>query len=82
MMSYLAKVSLNGIDRVGIINEITRVISLVLGVNMRKIHIESHDEIFEGYIELYVHSTDDLKNLIKSLGKIKGMESVKRVETV
>lgn len=82
MMSYLAKVSLNGIDRVGIINEITRVISLVLGVNMRKIHIESHDEIFEGYIELYVHSTDDLKNLIKSLGKIKGMESVKRIETV
>lgn len=82
MMSYLAKVSLNGIDRVGIINEITRVISLVLGVNMRKIHIESHDEIFEGYIELYVHNTDDLKNLIKSLGKIKGMESVKRIETV
>ncbi len=82
IMSYLARISLNGIDRVGIINEITRVISLVLGVNMRKILIESHDGIFEGNIELYVHNTDDLDSLIKSLGKIKGMESVKRIETV
>ncbi len=82
IMSYLARISLNGIDRVGIINEITRVISLVLGVNMRKILIESHDGIFEGSIELYVHNTDDLESLIKSLVKIKGMESVKRIETV
>ncbi len=80
MMSYLARISLEGIDRVGVLSELTRVISLVLGVNMRKLHIETHDEIFEGFIDLYVHSTDDLDKLIKALSKIKGIESVKRVE--
>lgn len=80
MMSFLTRISINGIDRMGVINELTKVISLVLGVNIRKIMIESHDEIFEGYIDLYVHSIDDLNKLIKSLSQIKGVESVKRVE--
>jgi (p)ppGpp synthetase, RelA/SpoT family len=80
MMSYLTRIAINGIDRMGVLNEITKVISLVLGVNIRKIMIEAHDEIFEGYIELYVHNTDDLDQLIRSLGEVKGVESVKRVE--
>ncbi|MFA5325443.1 MAG: RelA/SpoT family protein, partial [Bacteroidales bacterium] len=78
VMSYLARVSVNGIDRVGVINELTKEISLVLGVNIRKILIETHDEIFEGYIDLYVHNTDDLDKLIKSLRKIKGVENAVR----
>lgn len=82
VMSYLTRISIGGIDRVGVINEVTRVISLVLGVNMRQIHIESHDEIFSGYIDLYVHNTEDLKSLMKSLERIKGMEKVQRIETV
>ncbi|MFA6713725.1 MAG: ACT domain-containing protein [Bacteroidales bacterium] len=40
--------------------------------------IETHDEIFEGYIDLYVHNTDDLDKLIKSLRKIKGVENAVR----
>ena len=80
MMSYLARISLEGIDRVGVLSDLTRVISLVLGVNMRKLHIETHDEIFEGFIDLYVHNTDDLDKLIQSLSKIKGIERVKRAE--
>ena len=59
---------------------LARVISLVLGVNMRKLHIEAHDEIFEGVIDLYVHNTDDLDKLIRELSKVKGIERVKRVE--
>ena len=80
MMSYLARISLEGIDRVGVLSDLTRVISLVLGVNMRQLHIETHDEIFEGFIDLYVHNTDDLDKLIRSLQKVKGIERVKRVE--
>ncbi len=80
MMSYLARISLEGIDRLGVLSDLTRVISLVLGVNMRKLHIETHDEIFEGYIDLYVHNTDDLDKLIQSLSRVKGIERVKRVE--
>jgi GTP pyrophosphokinase len=80
MMSYLARISLEGIDRVGVLSDLARVISLVLGVNMRKLHIEAHDEIFEGFIDLYVHNTDDLDKLIRELSKVKGIERVKRVE--
>ena len=80
LMSYLARISLNGLDRVGVLNEVTRVISLILGVNIRKIVIEAHDGIFEGTIDLYVHNTDDLDKLIRSIAKIKGIETVKRIE--
>ena len=80
MMSYLARISLEGIDRVGVLSDLARVISLVLGVNMRQLHIEAHDEIFEGFIDLYVHNTDDLDKLIRELSKVKGIERVKRVE--
>ena len=80
IMSYLARISLEGIDRVGVLSDLTRVISQVLGVNMRQLHIETHDEIFEGFIDLYVHNTDDLDKLIRELLKVKGVERVKRIE--
>ena len=80
IMSYLARISLEGIDRIGVLSDLTRVISLVLGVNMRKLHIETHDEIFEGFIDLYVHNTDDLDKLIKAISKVKGVERAQRVE--
>ncbi|MBO6068752.1 MAG: bifunctional (p)ppGpp synthetase/guanosine-3',5'-bis(diphosphate) 3'-pyrophosphohydrolase [Bacteroidales bacterium] len=78
MMSYLTQITIRGIDRIGILNEITKEISLVLEVNIRKIVIEAHDEVFEGYIDLYVHNTDDLDHLMERLGKIRGVESVLR----
>ena len=78
IMSYLTQIKIRGIDRLGILNEITKEISLVLEVNIRKIVIEAHDEVFEGYIDLYVHNTDDLDRLMERLGKIRGVESVLR----
>ena len=78
MMSYLTQITIRGIDRIGILNEITKEISLVLEVNIRKIVIEAHDEVFEGYIDLYVHNTDDLDHLMERLGNIRGVESVLR----
>ncbi|MBQ0122161.1 MAG: bifunctional (p)ppGpp synthetase/guanosine-3',5'-bis(diphosphate) 3'-pyrophosphohydrolase [Bacteroidales bacterium] len=80
IMSYLARISLKGIDRIGLVGDISKEIAFVLGINIRKIHIETHDEIFEGFIDLYVHTTEDLENLMKALRKIKGVESVKRSE--
>ena len=79
--SFLAKIGLSGTDRFGIYNEITTVITKQLNVNIRNINLESHDGIWNGTIELYVHSTSDLNNLIMSLSRIKGVSSVKRVET-
>jgi len=81
-LSSLAKLTVNGIDRIGIVSDITTVISEELDVNIRKIFIETHDGIFEGEIELYVHSVKDLNNLIMDISKIKGVESVKRKEEI
>ncbi len=80
ILSFLTSVSVRGIDRIGIISELTKEISEELNVNIRKLHIESHDGIFEGYIDLYVHSVSDLNNLIMNVMKIKGIDSIKRIE--
>jgi GTP pyrophosphokinase len=78
--SFLVRISLQGIDRFGVYNSITTVISKELNVNIRTINLSSHDGIFEGTIDLYVHNTADLNNLIMNLIKIKGVEKVSRVE--
>ena len=80
MVSFLARIQLNGIDRIGIVSEVTDIISDELNVNMRNINISVHEGIFEGTIDLYVHHTKDLNNLILKLVNIKGVDSVKRVE--
>ncbi|MDR1198184.1 MAG: RelA/SpoT family protein [Prevotellaceae bacterium] len=79
IQSFLALITMRGIDRIGILNDTTRIITGEMNVNMRKMNVESHDGIFEGAIELYVHSTDDLENLIKKISGIKGMEDVRRL---
>ncbi|MEF9986294.1 MAG: RelA/SpoT family protein [Bacteroidales bacterium] len=80
VLSFLARLDMKGIDKIGIVNEITKYITLVLNVNIRKIHFETHDGIFEGYIELYVHNTEDLDVLMKRIQKIKGIENIARVD--
>ncbi|MBQ8034068.1 MAG: bifunctional (p)ppGpp synthetase/guanosine-3',5'-bis(diphosphate) 3'-pyrophosphohydrolase [Bacteroidales bacterium] len=80
ILSFLARIGLKGIDRIGIVNEITKYITLVLSVNIRKIHFETHDGIFEGYIDLYVHNTEDLEMIMKRMLKIKGVESATRTD--
>ena len=80
VLSFLARINMRGIDRLGILNELTQYITLVLSVNFRKIFIETHDGIFEGYIDLYVHSVEDLEKLMKQMSNVKGVMSVVRSE--
>jgi GTP pyrophosphokinase len=82
ILSFLVRVSIQGIDRFGVYNNITTVISKELSVNIRTINLSSHDGIFEGTIDLYVHNTSDLNNLIMNLIKVKGVEKVSRVENI
>lgn len=76
--SFLVRLSLKGLDRIGIINDISRYISLVMSVNIRKFCLGTDEGIFEGYIDLYVHDKEDLEKLIKKLNKIEGIQSVVR----
>jgi GTP pyrophosphokinase len=78
--SYLTRLRLEGFDRVGIVNEVTNVISKENNINMRSVKFDTHEGIFEGDLFLYIHNTDDLTNLIASLQKIKGIDNVSRVE--
>jgi GTP diphosphokinase / guanosine-3',5'-bis(diphosphate) 3'-diphosphatase len=80
LLSFLVKVALNGYDRFGMYNDITTVISKELNVNIRSINLSSHDGIWDGTIDLYVHDAKDLNNLLMSLSKIKGVDAVKRVD--
>ncbi len=80
LVSFLARISMSGIDRIGLVNEITHIISSELKVNMTNINIIVHNGIFQGTIDLYVHHTKDLNNLILKISNIKGIENVKRVE--
>ena len=82
MQSFLIRLAIQGIDRFGMFNNIATVISKELSINIRTVNLSSHDGIFEGEMELYVHSINDLTKLIANLGKIKGMEKVNRVENV
>jgi len=52
---------MTGIDRLGLVNEITNIISSELKVNMTNINISVKDGIFHGTIDIYVHHTKDLK---------------------
>jgi GTP diphosphokinase / guanosine-3',5'-bis(diphosphate) 3'-diphosphatase len=80
LLSFLVKVAINGYDRFGMYNDITTVISKELNVNIRSINLSSHDGIWDGTIDLYVHDAKDLNNLLMSLSKIKGVDAVKRVD--
>ncbi|MGB8491043.1 MAG: RelA/SpoT family protein [Bacteroidales bacterium] len=80
LVSFLARISMTGVDRIGLVNDITKIISSELKVNMTKINISVKDGIFEGTIDLYVHHTRDLNNLILKISNIKGIETIKRVE--
>jgi guanosine-3',5'-bis(diphosphate) 3'-pyrophosphohydrolase len=80
LVSFLARISMSGIDRIGLVNDITNIISSELKVNMTNINISVQNGIFEGTIDIYVHHTKDLNNLILKISNIKGIESVKRVE--
>jgi len=80
LVSFLARISMTGIDRIGLVNDITQIISSELKVNMTNINISVKNGIFEGTIDLYVHHTKDLNNLILKISNINGIENVKRVE--
>ena len=78
-LSYLATVEIRGIDRSGIVLDLTKMITLDFSINMRAISVQSHDGIFEGTISLYVQDIESLNTLLDNIRRIKGMESVKRL---
>lgn len=80
--SFLEKINIAGVDHFGVYHILTGEVSKDLGVNVRTFNFSSHDGIFEVNVELYVHDVSDLNNLIQKLLKVKGVETVTRVENI
>ena len=79
-IAFLAGLRIIGTDRVGLINDVTKVISNELKVNMRSITVDSDAGIFEGTIKLFVNSTQHLDHLMKNLAKVEGIIKVSRFD--
>ncbi|HCN14099.1 MAG TPA: GTP pyrophosphokinase [Alistipes sp.] len=78
-MHYLSTISLRGIDRMGILLDLSKIVSGDFSINIREIAIQSHDGIFEGTISLYVKDAESLNTVMDRIRKVKGIESVKRL---
>lgn len=76
--SYLVTIELRGIDRMGLLLDLAKVVSDDFNINIREVNIHSHDGIFEGDVSLYVMNAESLTAVMDKLRKIKGIESVKR----
>lgn len=81
-VSFLTHIKVRGIDRMGILLELSQVITTQMSINIRKLFIESHDGIFEGYISLYVQDLKALSKVVKEVQNIKGIETVLRVDSI
>ncbi len=75
---FAAQIMLSGIDNLGLVNDITKVISSNMHVNMSSISFQSDDGIFSGKINVIVKNKALLKKLIDNLKKINGIDKVHR----
>lgn len=80
-LAFLAGLRITGTDRMGLVQDVTRVISNDLRVNMRSISIDTDESIFEGKIMLFVNDTGHLDQLIQKLEKVEGVVKVDRFDT-
>jgi GTP pyrophosphokinase len=78
--AFITGLKFIGIDNVGLVKELTTIISDLEKVNMKSLNFDSKDGVFEGNIMLYVYDKNHLENLIKKLRNIEGIEKVVRME--
>ncbi|MBQ0049034.1 MAG: bifunctional (p)ppGpp synthetase/guanosine-3',5'-bis(diphosphate) 3'-pyrophosphohydrolase [Bacteroidales bacterium] len=76
---FRATIRIDGIDHVGILHQITDILSEQLNVNMPRLLIETHDGIFRGEVQLEVHDAEDVQTICKKLKKLKDIDSVTRI---
>ena len=77
-IDFIATINIKGIDKVGLMNKVTQIISNQMNVNIKSINISSSDGIFEGIITLKVHNVTFLKELTDKLGKVEEISSITR----
>ena len=72
-------VRIEGIDRIGMLNDVTRVVSEQMNINIHKVAFSCGDGVFDGTIELRVHDRDDVRSIIENLKKVQGVQEVSQI---
>ncbi|KJD33620.1 MFS transporter [Tamlana nanhaiensis] len=76
---FLVKIVITGIDHIGLVNDITKIISENMHVNMQSISFKSNDGLFSGKVSVIVKNNTIIKTLLQKLKKINGIDKVTRV---
>ena len=74
-----ATIRLSGIDRVGLVNEVTSIISSQMNVNIHTLMFNSEEGIFDGSIELRVHDREDVKAIITQLKNVENLKEISQI---
>ena len=77
-LSFPATLHIVGFDRVGVLHQITGILSQQLNINIHSIHIETSDGLFTAEINLGVHDVRDIQAICHDLKKIEEIEEVNR----
>ncbi|MDO4186665.1 MAG: RelA/SpoT family protein [Bacteroidales bacterium] len=77
-LSFIVTLHLEGVDCLGLLNDVTQIISRQLNVNIHKLTIETNDGIFHGDIQLYAHDVGDVQTIINELKKVKNISTITR----
>lgn len=78
--AFLVRIKVRGMDRTGIISDISSLLSGQLNINMRTFHFETIGKQFDGYIDLYTYDASHLNLLFLNIQKIKGVKEVFRID--
>ncbi|AUP78047.1 RelA/SpoT family protein [Flavivirga eckloniae] len=76
---FLAQIRITGIDHIGLVSDITSIVSDNMHVNMKSLSFESEDGLFSGKISVIVKNNTIIKKLLEKLKKINGIDKVTRV---
>lgn len=74
----IAAINVHGIDRLGIVNKLTEIVSNQHNVNMKSISFETEDGIFEGHLKVLVYDTEHLEQLMRKFEQVEGVQRVER----
>tara|TARA_B110000977_G_scaffold41328_1_gene55623 strand:+ start:13 stop:1740 length:1728 start_codon:yes stop_codon:yes gene_type:complete len=78
--AFITGLEFTGIDILGVVKELTTIISEDEKTNMKSLNFDTNDGVFEGKIMLYVYDKTQLEKIIKKLRNINGIEKVVRIE--
>ncbi|MDE6152286.1 MAG: GTP pyrophosphokinase, partial [Prevotella sp.] len=76
LMFFDAGISAKGIDRVGLLKDVTQILSDELKLNIKNVNIHCENELFEAHFDIRVHNREEVQDIIKKLRAVQGIEEI------